>query len=136
MIPITLRGVAAAALALSVLGVGAGLASNSKGGDSSTADSASTLGCTIGNTVSGGQIILSPQARSVTAVSGSYQFSVRGGGAGGTSSINQGGNFKVPAGGNTTLGSLSLSGDASYEVTLDVTAGIASAHCSKTVTGG
>ncbi len=134
MISITGRGVLAALLALSAIGVGAGFAASGKGGDTIASDDTAALGCAIGESASGGQIIVSPIARSATSTTGSYQFSVRGGASGGSSSVNQGGNFKVAAGGSAALGSLSLAGgDARYEATLDVTAGGASAHCSKTI---
>ncbi len=53
------------------------------------------------------------------ATSGSYQLKIWQNGAG-SSSISQGGDFTVPAGGSSSLGLVSLPGAGSYGATLKV----------------
>jgi hypothetical protein len=133
MIPMTRRVALSAAIALTALATGAALAGS--GGSGSMARGG--LACGLSQTRSGGEIILVPSVQSAKAASGSYDLRVSGGGSGGTSTIRQGGDFSLAAGGSARLGSLSLMArGASYDVTLEVTTPAASARCSTAVSGG
>jgi hypothetical protein len=66
-----------------------------------------------------GSVVLEGQVFAGHAVSGSYQLTVWQNGAS-SSSISQGGDFTVPAGGSSSLGLVSLPGGGSYGATLKV----------------
>ncbi len=135
MIPMTRRVALGAAMLLTALATGAALAGS--GGSATPSKGTGGLACDLSATRAGGQIILVPSVQSAKAASGSYDLRVSGGGSGGSSTIRQGGDFSLAAGGAADLGSLSLAGrGASYDVTLEVTTPVASARCSRAVTGG
>lgn len=83
------------------------------------------LSCAIETSRSGGGIAIESIARSERAASGSYSFSVRGGGT----NIRQGGEFDARAGETVTLGEVMLGG-GSYDLRLEVSAGDRSVSCS------
>ena len=89
----------------------------------------SGLSCEIFESHRGGVVVLEGVVYSNSAVDGSYQFNVTRAGGGGSSNINQGGEFSVGTGGKSSLGSVSLAGDGGYSATLHVTAGGRSASC-------
>lgn len=103
--------------------------------DGASAGSAPGLRCEIYQSQHGGGVVLEGVVFSNTAASGSYQFKVSKSGGGGSSDINQGGDFSVSAGGKSTVGSVSLGGDGGYTATLRVTADGHSTAC-KERTGG
>ncbi|SHG30993.1 hypothetical protein SAMN02745157_3980 [Kaistia soli DSM 19436] len=123
----------AAAMTLSAMAAGAAVAAAGRGGGGAAAG---PLACSIGQSRSGGQILLEPSVRAARATDGSYSLRVSGGGGGNASAIRQGGDFSLAAGETVRLGSLSLSGDAAtYAVTLDITAGAASTRCTAVIGG-
>ncbi len=67
-----------------------------------------------------GALVLEAEVFAGPAVSGTYQLKVWQNGAS-SSSISQGGDFTVPAGGSSSLGLVSLSGAGGYGATLKVT---------------
>ncbi len=95
----------------------------------------SGLRCEIYQSHRGGSTVLEGVVFSGSAVDGSYQFTVTKSGGGGSSNINQGGEFSVSAGGKSTVGTVALGGDGGYSATLRVTADGHSTAC-KERTGG
>ncbi|HWU64777.1 MAG TPA: curli-like amyloid fiber formation chaperone CsgH [Ensifer sp.] len=89
--------------------------------------------CDIGATSAGGGMVkLDALVHADRAVSGSYTFRVEKTGGGGSSTINQGGDFDAKAGQTATLSSVSLgSKGAQYRATLDVTFGGKTVSCTK-----
>lgn len=89
--------------------------------------------CQIGATPAGGGMVrLEALVNADKAVSGSYTFRVEKTGGGGSSTINQGGDFDAKAGQTATLSSVSLGGKgARYNATLDVTIGGKTVSCTK-----
>ena len=63
-------------------------------------------------------------------LSGDYRFTLQSKSGGGSSSISQGGGFTAPAGKETTLGSVTLNADASYQLSFTVSANGKSYDCS------
>lgn len=114
-----------------LLGLGLAMAAP----DQSKAGEGSGLRCEIYQSQRWGSVVLEGVVYANGAVSGSYQFQVNKAGGGGSSNINQGGEFSVGAGGKSTVGSVSLAGDGGYSATLRVTADGHSASC-KDRTGG
>ncbi|WP_315928444.1 curli-like amyloid fiber formation chaperone CsgH [Mesorhizobium sp. SP-1A] len=92
--------------------------------------------CEIRDRVRGNIIFLEPVVHADKNVSGTYSVSVTGAGAGGSSSIRQGGEFTATAGRPTTLGQMSVgAAGAFYDVKLKVTAAGTSVSCTRQVTG-
>ena len=109
------------ALAAAGTTVGAGMASNGTASDG-------PLSCAIETSRSGGAIAIESTATSTRAASGSYSFSVRGGGT----DIRQGGEFEADAGETVALGTIMLDG-GSYDLKLEVSSGGRSASCSQRI---
>lgn len=86
------------------------------------------LSCAIETSRSGGAIAIESIARTERAASGSYSFSVRGGGT----DIRQGGEFDAGAGETVTLGEVMLGG-GSYDLRLEVSAGGRSVTCAQRI---
>lgn len=97
--------------------------------DQAAAGGGSGLRCEIYQSHRGGSVVLEGVVFSSSAADGSYQFSVVKSGGGGSSNINQGGEFSVGAGGKSTVGSVSLGGDGGYTATLRVSADGHSTAC-------
>lgn len=93
----------------------------------------STQLCEIGATPAGGGMVkLDALVHADRALSGSYTFRVEKTGGGGSSTINQGGDFDAKAGDTATLSSVSLGAKgARYKATLDVTIGGKTVSCTK-----
>lgn len=89
--------------------------------------------CDIGATPAGGGMVkLDALVHADKAVSGSYTFRIEKTGGGGSSTINQGGDFDAKAGQTATLSTVSLGGKgAQYKATLDVTIGGKTVSCTK-----
>ena len=66
-----------------------------------------------------GSVVLEGEVHATHAAAGSYQLKIWQAGAS-SSSISQGGDFTVPAGGSSSLGLVSLPGGGSYGATLTV----------------
>jgi hypothetical protein len=66
-----------------------------------------------------GSVVLEGEVHATRATAGSYQLKIWQAGAS-SSSISQGGDFTVPAGGSSSLGLVSLAGGGSYGATLTV----------------
>lgn len=114
-----------------ILGLGFVMAAS----DHASAGGSSELRCEIYQSHRGGGVVLEGVVFSGSAVNGSYQFTVTKSGGGGSSNINQGGEFSVGAGGKRTVSSVSLGGDGGYSATLRVTADGHTTAC-KERTGG
>ena len=92
--------------------------------------------CEISATSSGGMVKLDALVHADKAVAGSYTFRVEKTGGGGSSSINQGGDFGAKAGQTATLSSVSLTAPGGqYKAALDVTIDGKTVSCTKQ-TGG
>jgi hypothetical protein len=89
--------------------------------------------CEIGATPAGsGMVKLDALVHADKSLSGSYTFRVEKTGSGGSSTINQGGDFDARAGQTATLSSVSMGGKgARYNATLDVTVGGKTVTCTK-----
>ncbi len=111
------------AAAMLLIGLGAGVAGI---GSSQASASDGPLSCAIETSRSGGMVAIESVAKSQRAVTGSYSFSVRGGGT----NIRQGGEFEAGAGETVTLGQVTLSGGG-YDLKLEVSAGGRTASCSQ-----
>lgn len=84
-----------------------------------------------------GGVTLEGIAFAKTAINGSYQLLVTKSGGGGSSNINQGGEFKTLPGRNTSLGTVMLGGDGgTYAAKLKVMWDGRSTECSEKVRGG
>jgi hypothetical protein len=115
----TLIGAAATLL------IGLGAAGTAIGAGQATASNG-PLGCSIETSRSGGMIAIESVAKSASATTGSYTFSVRGPGT----NISQGGDFEAGAGETVTLGQVMLGG-GSYDLKLEVSAGGHTVSCSE-----
>lgn len=92
--------------------------------------------CEIRDRIQGGTIFLEPVVHSDKSVSGTYSVSLSGGGAIGSSSIQQGGEFTAMAGRPTSLGQINVgAGGASYTVKFKVTMAGTSVNCTKQMAG-
>ncbi|MCD2174825.1 curli-like amyloid fiber formation chaperone CsgH [Rhizobium sp. C4] len=92
--------------------------------------------CEISATPSAGMVRLDALVHADKAVAGSYTFRVEKTGGGGSSTINQGGDFGARAGQTATLSSVSLAArGAAYKAALDVTIDGKTVRCTKQ-TGG
>ncbi len=92
--------------------------------------------CEIGVKSAGGTVRLDALVNADKAVAGSYTFRVEKTGGGGSSTINQGGDFDAKAGETATLSSVSLGGKgAAFKATLIVNAGGKSVTCTKQAGG-
>ncbi|MBB3290206.1 MULTISPECIES: curli-like amyloid fiber formation chaperone CsgH [Rhizobium] len=92
--------------------------------------------CEIREKIQGDTIFLEPLVHSDREMSGTYSISVSGGGEGGSSNIQQGGEFSAVAGRTTSLGRISVSaGGALYDVKLKVTVPGGNVSCTKQVAG-
>jgi len=102
------------------LGVSFGAAAMVDGSSSQHGAKLTTLPtCEIHVEHHAGSVVLEGEVFAGRAVSGSYQLKIWQNGAG-SSSISQGGDFTVPAGGSSSLGLVSLPGGGSYGATLKV----------------
>ena len=90
--------------------------------DQATAGGGSGLRCEIYQSSRGGGVVLEGVVFSDQATDGSYEFRVAKSGGGGSSDINQSGEFSVGAGGKSSVGSVSLGGSGGYSATLKVSA--------------
>ena len=80
----------------------------------------SGLRCEITQSGHGGSVVLQGVVFSDQATDGSYEFRVAKSGGGGSSDINQSGEFSVGAGGKSSVASVSLGGSGGYSATLKV----------------
>lgn len=128
-------GVVAAMALAGLIAAGANVAAASKSPGTASDTRTDAMRCDIRQSLQGGAIILEPIVQVDRSVSGAYSLSLSGGGAGGSSSISQGGDFTAAAGRTTTLGRLSVGADgAAYSVRLKVTADGTSVTCARRVT--
>ena len=95
----------------------------------------SGLSCEIHQSHRGGSVVLEGVVYSGSATDGSYQFTVTKSGGGGSSNINQGGEFSVSAGGRSSVGTVELGGDGGYSATLRVSADGHSSSCKERIGG-
>ncbi len=123
---VVLPGVAG--LALGLVGVGTTIA---------TAKSEPTaVRCEIQVKSSAGGVTIEGVAIAKTAIDGSYRLVITKSGGGGSSNINQGGEFSSAGGNRTSLGTVVLGGDGgSYTAKLTVLWDGHSAQCSEKVRG-
>ncbi|MGZ9720050.1 curli-like amyloid fiber formation chaperone CsgH [Rhizobium miluonense] len=92
--------------------------------------------CEIRDRTDGDTVFLEPLVHSDKDVSGTYSVSVSGGGDGGSSNIQQSGDFSVLAGRTASLGRMSVSAArASYDVKLRLKLDGTNVSCSKQATG-
>lgn len=103
--------------------------------DNASAGGAGGLRCEIYQSHRGGGVVLEGVVFANGAADGSYQFNITKSGGGGSSNINQGGDFSLGSGGKTTVGSVSLGGEGSYTASLRVSAGGQSVSCKERVGG-
>ncbi len=90
--------------------------------------------CEIRTIASGGMITIDGVLQASRAVGGTYGFRVAGGGSGGSSTIQQGGEFSARAGEEVVLGNVMLGArGARYDVVLTVEAGGRTLRCEERV---
>lgn len=82
-----------------------------------------------------GMVRLSGLMHSDTELSGTYSFTVKSVGRGGSADISQGSTFHAGPNGPTTLGMVMLSGGGIYDVNLDVDAGGEHYRCAEKIGG-
>jgi hypothetical protein len=131
-------GLATAAAPLFVGLVLLGAAVSSPRADTTTSPDATAASgpvrCAIQATTAGGLVTLKGVVETDIAVSGSYRFKVSGGGAGGSSSIDQGGAFMADPAAPAMLGSVMLgAAGAHYDVTLTVNANGTTLTCTERI---
>lgn len=95
------------------------------------------LRCEIRATAANGMIALEGVAHAETSLGGSYRFKVAGGGAAGSSNIEQAGDFTAGPRGAASLGKMTLGGGRSavYDVELSLTAKGRTVRCAERIGG-
>ncbi len=81
------------------------------------------LRCEIRSSRKSSGVALYAVVSSAAPASGTYRFTIRNGGSGGGSNINQAGDFSVDAGGESVVGEVSLGSGASYAAEFSVSSG-------------
>jgi hypothetical protein len=114
-----------------VLGLGAVGASKVDAG----AGGSQPVRCEIRVTKHGGSVTLEGVVVGRTSIQGSYTLRVSKSGGGGSSDIDQSGNFSAVSGASTTIGVVSLGGGGSYVAKLKVTADGRTTECTERVAG-
>lgn len=109
--------------------VGAGLAAAAASGTDS-AEAGGGLTCEIRASKSGSGVELTGVVRASQATSGSYRFSVAQSGSGGSSDIDQGGDFSLKAGEQQVVGEISL-GKGSFDARLKVSSSAGGTSCAR-----
>ena len=94
-----------------------------------------SIRCEIHEKTTRAGVALEGVVTSKTAVEGSYRLKVTASGAAGSSDINQSGEFTAGAKTASSLGSVMLGGNGSYDARLDVTIDGRTIRCSKRVGG-
>lgn len=118
----TLVGLTMATLALGLSGaLGAGSMSSLVGTSAEAAGGG--LRCEIQAVSRNGGIDLSAIVSAAGPASGTYRFTVRQGGSGGGSNVNQAGEFSLGSGGKSVVGEISLGSGTSYSAELSVSSG-------------
>lgn len=96
-----------------------------------TAAEAGSVRCEIHATSRSGGVVLEGVVYAKSNVEGSYTFSVSKSGGGGSSDINQSGDFSASPGSPGALGTVNLGGGGSYRARLEVRTDDGSASCSE-----
>lgn len=87
------------------------------------------LRCEIITDNAGGMVSLEGVVHAASALAGSYSFTVKSSGSGGSSDIEQGGEFAAAAGETVSLGQMSLGSGSTLDATLTVTAAGSTVEC-------
>lgn len=111
-------------IALLVLG-GAGMAANAYG------TAADGLACGVSTSNANGMLSVEGVLQSSEALTGEYRFALKSQGAGGSSNINQGGQFSATPGMPVSLGKVSVNAGANIEVDFTITTGGKKYDCSQ-----
>ena len=111
-------------IALLVLG-GAGMAANAYG------TAADGLACGVNTSNANGMLSVEGVLQSPEALTGDYRFALKSQGAGGSSNINQGGQFSATPGMPVSLGKVSVNAGANIEVDFTITTGGKKYDCSQ-----
>lgn len=111
-------------IALLVLG-GAGMAANAYG------TAADGLACGVSTSNANGMLSVEGVLQSPEALTGEYRFALKSQGAGGSSNINQGGQFSATPGMPVSLGKVSVNAGANIEVDFTITTGGKKYDCSQ-----
>jgi len=111
-------------IALLVLG-GAGMAANAYGA------AADGLACGVSTSNANGMLSVEGVLQSPEALTGDYRFALKSQGAGGSSNINQGGQFSATPGMPVSLGKVSVNAGANIEVDFTITTGGKKYDCSQ-----
>jgi hypothetical protein len=114
-------------IALLVLG-GAGMAANAYG------TAADGLACGVSTSNANGMLSVEGMLQSPEALTGDYRFALKSQGAGGSSNINQGGQFSATPGMPVSLGKVSVNAGANIEVDFTITTGGKKYDCSQQFT--
>ena len=99
--------------------------------DSASATTGGALTCEIQIAKHNGDVELTGIVHAARATSGTYRFKVLNDGDGGSSTINQGGDFSLAAGESTVVGNTTLGNADDMRVKLSVTSDHGSATCSR-----
>jgi hypothetical protein len=119
-LPMTLGVVALLALG------GAGVAASTTSG----ADNGG-LACGVSTQTAGGMLTLEGVVQSPEAISGEYRFALKSSGGGGSTNINQGGQFSATAGMPVSLGKVTVNAGANIDLDFNVTFGGRKYDCSQ-----
>lgn len=111
-------------IALLALG-GAGMAANAYG------TAADGLACGVNTSNANGMLSVEGVLQSPEALTGDYRFALKSQGAGGSSNINQGGQFSATPGMPVSLGKVSVNAGANIEVDFTITTGGKKYDCSQ-----
>lgn len=113
----------AAAAALTAIGFAAN--ANAAGGD---------FACGVTTQTQGGMLAVQGKLMSPTALNGEYHFALKSSGGGGSTNINQGGQFSAEPNAEVALGQVMVNANAHVNVDFTVTANGKTYDCSQNAT--
>lgn len=90
--------------------------------------------CGVASKIQGGTLTLEGTLTSPTAISGEYRFALKSSSGGGSSNINQGGQFSAAPNTEVSLGQVMVNADAHVSVDFTVTTGGKTFDCSNLAT--
>ena len=116
-------------LGLATCLIGLGIVGHSAFATATSDDNTNDI-CIITAETSTNSLSLSGVAKGKSGTTGHYRFSISGGGSGGSTSISQGGEFKIGKNGKASVGNAVLGRDAVYDVSLEIKIGNKTHRCS------
>ncbi|ODT68199.1 MAG: hypothetical protein ABS75_21280 [Pelagibacterium sp. SCN 63-23] len=89
------------------------------------------LACGVSTVTERGMLAIEGVLQSPTALAGEYRFALKSSGAGGSTNINQGGQFSAAAGSAVSLGRVMVNAGAKIDVEFTITSNGRSFDCSE-----